>query len=251
MPSTGASWTGNAEARRQSRRRTLHRACAISLGFHLVLALCLNPGIVLRLLGPRVLIGFPGSPRHGELAPWGEPREPRVSLVHAQRLRGPITIVSLNLTGTGPHPDIVEDRSASSTVGQYVPGRVTKGRPGQPQPGEPGGAIVLELDERWSSIRGSANVAQSKKLQILKIVRPEYPVAAVRQQIEGLIKLEARVDSTGKVVDVQTRENTSGNKELETAAVQAMYLWEFKPYILDRRPVPITVMVPFRYRLLD
>ena len=82
-------------------------------------------------------------------------------------------------------------------------------------------------------------------------MRPNYPPSAVQAGIEGLVRLEVRVDSLGKVEKVQTLQNTSGSEVLEEAAVRAMYLWQFKPYRLGARAQAFTVLVPFRYRLID
>ncbi len=238
-----------AEAQWQAYRRGVFRACSFSIAVHFLLVLCLNPWPLLGLFGPNVLIGFPGRPGHGELAPAGEPWEKRVSLVRPYRLSGPINLVNVGPTGTAQHPDIT-DRSSRSTVGGYAPGATVRGTAGNPKPGTPGGGIVVELDEHWATIRGSSSVAHSKKLQIVKAVRPEYPPSAIHEGIEGLVTLEVSIDSAGAVVDVRTRSDTSGSRDLVTASVRAMYKWEFKPFIVNSHPVPITVRVPFRYRLI-
>jgi TonB family protein len=238
-----------AETQRQAYRRGVFRACGLSIAVHLVLFLCLNPWPLLGLFGPNVPIGFPGRGRHGELAPEGEPWQKRVSLVQPYALRGPVNLVNIGPTGITEHPDIT-DKSDGSTVGDYAPGARIHGRAGNPKPGEPGGGILVELDEHWATVRGSSSVAHSKKLQIVKAVRPEYPPSAIHDGIEGLVTLEVSIDSLGAVIDVRTRQDTAGNRDLETAAVRAMYKWEFKPYLVNSRAVPITVRVPFRYRLV-
>jgi TonB family protein len=250
MPSE-AEFAARGEARDRSYRRGLHRALAVSFAFHLAFVLYLNPAPLRWIFGPRVTLGYPGQPRHGELAPWGEPREQRSSSLNPQTRRGPIFLIRLSRAGTIANPDIAEERSTRHTVGMYQPGRLTRGRPGEPHPGEPGGDLVIELDEGWTAIRGSSDVAHSEKLQILKAVRPDYPRSAIQAGIEGLVRLEVRVDSLGNVADVRTTENTSGSTTLEDAAVQAMRKWAFKPLLVEHRAIPFTVSVPFRYRLLD
>ncbi len=240
------------ESRKQAYRRTIHRACLFSLGLHLVAALCLNPQPLLHLFGPRVPIGFPGLARKGELAPMDDPRARRVSLVRAPRYQGPAELINLSITGTEPRPDVVDDRIVKGSVGQYeAKGAASRGRPGQPQPGDPGSPVVIELGEDWLYSPGASKVAHSDKIQILKLVRPEYPVEAVRASIEGLIKLEVRVDTLGKVVSVRTMDTPPANPLLEAASVRAMRFWEFKPYRVGPRHINFTVIVPFRYRLVD
>jgi protein TonB len=94
-------------------------------------------------------------------------------------------------------------------------------------------------------------VAKSEKFQTLKIVRPEYPKVAIRAGIEGLVRLEVQVDTTGKVVGVRTAANITASSEMEEAAIRAMLRWLFLPYREKNRPVPFTLIVPFRYRLVD
>lgn len=100
-------------------------------------------------------------------------------------------------------------------------------------------------------VPGSGAVARSEKFQTLKIVRPEYPATAIRAGREGVVRLEVHVDSLGKVTDVRNNEGMMGNQDLVDSAVRAVYLWEFKPYLLESGAVPFTVVVPFRYRLVD
>jgi TonB family protein len=251
MP-TDAVLSSRAESRREAYRRSLHRACLFSLSLHLVAALCVNPRPLLLLLGPNVKIGFPGLPRKGELAPIDDPKSRRISLVRAPRYQGPANLINVSVVGTEPNPDVVDDRTVKSSVGQYEPkGAVAKGRPGQPQPGDPGSPVVIELGEDWLYSPGASRVAHSDKIQILKLVRPEYPIEAVREGIEGLIKLEVRVDSLGKVQSVRTMESPAPNALLEAASVRAMRLWEFKPYRVGAHRSNFIVIVPFRYRLVD
>ena len=251
MP-TDAILSIRAENHRRAYRRALQRACLFSLGVHLVAALCVNPMPLLRLLGPKVLIGFPGLPRKGELAPRDDPHAKRISLVRAPRYQGPAELINVSVVGTEPNPDVVDDRAAKASVGRYDPqGAGTKGRPGRPQPGDPGSPVVIELGEDWLYSPGASKVAHSDNIQILKLVRPEYPAVAVRSGIEGLIKLEVRVDSLGKVLSVRTLEGSAANALLESASIRAMRLWEFKPYQVGSRHINFTVIVPFRYRLVD
>lgn len=251
MP-TDAILSIRAEDRKRAYRRILHRACVFSLGVHLIAALCVNPRPILRLFGPKVLIGFPGLPRKGELAPLDDPQAKRVSLVRAPRYQGPAELIEVSIVGTERNPDVLDNGAAKATVGQFEPkGTGTKGRPGTPLPGDPGSPVVIELGEDWLYSPGASKVAHSDKIQILKLVRPEYPAEAVRAGIEGLIKLEVRVDSLGHVLGVRSLEGFAPNAMLEAASVRAMRLWEFKPYKVGSRQVNFTVIVPFRYRLVD
>jgi TonB family protein len=55
-------------------------------------------------------------------------------------------------------------------------------------------------------------------------VSPVYPEIAKRMRISGSVKLEAAVDSQGKVTDVK---EVSGNHTLALAAKEALLKWKF------------------------
>jgi protein TonB len=57
---------------------------------------------------------------------------------------------------------------------------------------------------------------------------PDYPASAQAQGIEGKAIVEVSVDSNGKVVDVKIS-SSSGNKELDDAAMDAAKSWVFTP----------------------
>jgi TonB family protein len=61
-------------------------------------------------------------------------------------------------------------------------------------------------------------------------VPPVYPEIARRMRVSGTVKLEAAVDSQGKVTDVK---EVSGNHTLALAAKEALLHWKFAPAASD------------------
>lgn len=57
-------------------------------------------------------------------------------------------------------------------------------------------------------------------------VAPVYPEIAKRMHVVGMVRVEATVDATGKVVDVKP---VSGNHVLSIAAEDAVRKWRFEP----------------------
>jgi TonB family protein len=57
-------------------------------------------------------------------------------------------------------------------------------------------------------------------------VAPIYPELAKRMKITGVVKVEAKVDADGKVLDVKT---LTGNHMLSPAAEEAVRKWKFVP----------------------
>jgi|ERR1019366_3145267 TonB family protein len=76
-------------------------------------------------------------------------------------------------------------------------------------------ALMLAL-----SVQGRAADDRTVKVR----VAPVYPELAKRMKISGVVKIEATVDSDGKVTDVKT---VAGNHLLSTAAEDAVRKWKF------------------------
>lgn len=110
-------------------------------------------------------------------------------------------------------------------------------------------APVMELGEDWALRSTSEPSNRSSQFIILTMVRPEYPAGAIQDGIEGLVRVQASVDTEGRVVGVTILES-----EVDAACDQetrrAMALWRFKPYRIGGVAVPFSVVVPFRFRLM-
>lgn len=240
------------ETRLRSYARTIQRAFLVTVALHVACTLAINPSLILRLLFPRTLLGYPGASRTGDLAPEGAPGRPGAAIFRLRHLAGPSTLIHLDVTARTP--DSSPDRRAAEVkrTGEFEPVPTLPST--NSLPGGPGSGVHFELDESGAVIAGaggSEGVSRSRKFQILKLVRPDYPKAAIRAGLDGLVRLHVQVDTTGAVVGVRTEVNTTSSREMEEAAIQAMLLWLFKPYQEKSGPVPFTLIVPFRYRLVD
>lgn len=238
------------ECRERAHARVMRKSLLIALSAHLVLFVAINPSMILRLFRTNVPIGYPGAPRRGELAPQGPDGNDRFTYFRVRRYTGPVTLSELNVVGSQPRVNpqsALDGQPVAGAFGDRGPAeRITRGKSGGT-----GGRTVIELGEDWSVVQKTGPTAQSEKFQALKIVRPEYPPAAVRAGIEGLVKLKVEVDTEGSVVGVRAIENSSRDSSLALAAMNAMFQWKFKPYHVKSDPVPFTLLVPFRYRLID
>lgn len=237
------------EQRQRAYRRGLRRAFLFALVVHLIVVLLINPSFILRIFKPDVLIGYPGGARRGALSP-AESGKDRITSIRVRRYTGPLTITNVEVIRSQAQADARfadQGRPGSRTSGTRGPLR----RNTHGGLGGTGDSLVLELGEDWSMLQSTGQLAQSEKFQVLKIVRPEYPKEAIHAGIEGLVKLEVSVDSSGAVIAAHAIENTAGDGSLAQAAIEAMFHWEFKPYRIQARPIPFTLLVPFRYRLID
>jgi protein TonB len=77
---------------------------------------------------------------------------------------------------------------------------------------------------------------------------PQYPRLAQRRGLEGLVTLEAQIDSTGRVTDLRIF-TSSGHKILDKAALKSVRNWRFSPGTVGGRVQSMWVKVPVRFKL--
>lgn len=249
MP-TEPHWNPRFEVRGRAYRRLLHRASLVSAALHLAATICIFPEPLLRLLAPDVPLGYPGRPQRGALGPPGPKSRSPFSLVFGRGYRTPVSLIRPVVLGK-PGGTAPSTPGSTSAAGRPVPGPSVRGDDRlRPMAGVPGDSVRIELDESWANVPGSGQAAHSERFQILSLKRPDYPRIALRQGIQGLVRLEVRVDVEGKVARVRVIDSPSGSDALVDAAVEAIYQWRFRPYETSGGVIPFTVLVPFRFRLI-
>jgi protein TonB len=85
--------------------------------------------------------------------------------------------------------------------------------------------------------------------QVVKQVKADYTDEAKQNRIEGKVGLDVIVNADGAVGDVKVFESLDTIYGLDTNAVKAMKLWEFKPGIKDGKPVAVRIRVEMTYTL--
>lgn len=231
------------------RVRGLRRA--YSRLFRLSLALSLTAHAALVFASIRVLgwspaphhqrIGYSGPTRIVDLAPLPEVRREQESLARARSGSGALVHENLQME------EVPLTRPAHEEPEALWPRRDRRRIP-EEEILPPGPVITLRED--WSSA-ASSEPSFSDQFRTLKIVKPDYPREALLGGIQGLVRLEVQVGISGKVTHVRVLESFPGNPDLERASMEAMVLWEFEPFRRGDQPIPFTLIVPFRYRLLD
>jgi TonB family protein len=71
-------------------------------------------------------------------------------------------------------------------------------------------------------------------------VEPDYPEAARRAHIQGLVVLDTLIGANGRVQQITP---VSGNPDLTEAAVTAVRQWRYKPFTVDGKKVPIRTQI--------
>ena len=77
-------------------------------------------------------------------------------------------------------------------------------------------------------------------------VPPVYPPAAREAGIEGLVVLDATIDPTGVVRDIEV---VTSVPELDQAAIDAVEQWRYEPMLVDGVAVPISMTMTINFTL--
>jgi protein TonB len=146
-------------------------------------------------------------------------------------------------------PDVLPVPEGSLDVGFGVEGGV----PGGVEGGVPGGVVGgivggLPLGPPPPPppkvVRVGGNLAAPA---LEKRVDPAYPELAREARVHGVVILEARVDTRGRVAAVKV---LRGQPLLDEAAVAAVRQWRYRPLLLNGQPIEfiLTVTVNFQFR---
>ena len=80
---------------------------------------------------------------------------------------------------------------------------------------------------------------------VLSEVKPEYPARAISTGIEGVVTLEAVVETNGSVGDVRVLKPV--HPMLDESAIAALKQWKFRPGVRDGKPVRVAVEVEMSF----
>lgn len=75
-----------------------------------------------------------------------------------------------------------------------------------------------------------------------------YPEAAYKAGVEGTTILQAKLDENGDVVKVAVL-RSSGNDELDAAAITALKKTKFKPAYQKEKPVAVYISIPMNFKI--
>lgn len=80
----------------------------------------------------------------------------------------------------------------------------------------------------------------------IKDVKPEYPRIAMDRRIQGVVLIEATIGTDGKVKETKVIRPLL---LLTDAAVAAVKGFEFKPTVIDGKPVQVIMTIPVNFVL--
>lgn len=81
---------------------------------------------------------------------------------------------------------------------------------------------------------------------LVKKIPPDYPLEAKLVRLEGTVVLHAIIDRSGEVSQVNA---VSGPPLLESAAVDAVKQWQYRPYSMNGQPVDVETTVEVVFAL--
>jgi TonB family protein len=81
---------------------------------------------------------------------------------------------------------------------------------------------------------------------LIKKVQPVYPLEARHDGIQGTVIMQATINKSGDVVDLEV---LSGPIELVVSAVNAVRKWKYRPYLLKGEPVTVETQIVVNYTL--
>jgi TonB family protein len=110
------------------------------------------------------------------------------------------------------------------------------------------GESTESLMARARAIYRTAPVIQSEDLVIEQLVKPLYPEDARNRNIEGKVALVALVDTTGRVANVDVMDST-GERQLERAAAEAVWQCRFRPYRVAGEVHEVYAVFRFAFRI--
>lgn len=85
---------------------------------------------------------------------------------------------------------------------------------------------------------------------VLHRVAPKYPVSALRNNSSGTVTVGVQVDADGKPDKVRI-EKSSGSRDLDRAAREAVIQWQFSPKVENGSPVSSELLIPVEFKLGD
>ena len=190
---------------------------------------------------PREVLAFTESPRLATLQDIELPRAPRT---RGAGPPAPASAASPELAPlvapTGVAPDTVRDGAVD---GPLVSGIETSGAGAIEGVGVPGALPPPPPPRPQEPIRPGGLVRPPSKLVH---VAPQYPQLARASRVQGVVIIEATIDSHGNV------ESTAVLRSiplLDQAALAAVRQWKFTPTLLNGTAVPVIMTVTVNFEL--
>jgi TonB family protein len=81
----------------------------------------------------------------------------------------------------------------------------------------------------------------------LRDVHPQYPSALRASKAEGVVKLNALIDTAGNVAEAEPADQAN-DPDMQRAAIEAVRQWQYSQTFLDCQPVEVKMRVTVRFK---
>jgi len=110
--------------------------------------------------------------------------------------------------------------------------------------------VTLRLVLLYITMLGVASVyaasdAPDTKPTPIRTPQPEYPAELRSLRVEGTVLLAVSIDEKGGVTACEVTKST--DKRFESAAVEAVRKWQFRPATKNSAPVSCHVVLPLHF----
>ena len=156
---------------------------------------------------------------------------------------GPVQPVTI--PGGAPAEPGTQEPDAAGGVDGGVEGGVDGGVPGGVPGADPATAVGPPDDTVRVYRVGGPVIAPV----LLHRVLPEYPEAARRARLQGVVVIEAVIDRDGVVAEARVLGDTTRFGGCAEAALRAVRAWRYQPARLDDRPVAVRMTVTVTFSL--
>ncbi len=83
-------------------------------------------------------------------------------------------------------------------------------------------------------------------LKVIYSIAPEYPAVALEKGIQGIVIVEANISASGLPINTNVK-SSSGNLDLDQAAVASVSQWRFSPATQNGQAMNSMFEVPVRF----
>lgn len=118
-----------------------------------------------------------------------------------------------------------------------------------PPVGPPDSTVVIGPPSKGATTEGR-KVSFSNDATPVNPLPPQYPGDALARGIEGYVRLEFTVLENGSVANARVID-ASPRGVFETAALQALNRWRFRPQMVDGSPVASVSRYTMDFRIVD
>ena len=89
-------------------------------------------------------------------------------------------------------------------------------------------------------------VSDMMQASLIHRVEPVYPPIAKAARVSGTVVLQATISKSGTIENLKV---VSGNAMLQSAALDAVRQWRYRPYMLNGEPVEVDTTINVVFNL--